>query len=508
MSQMQPGPINLGLGVDRFRAWRELALLGMIVMELSIIIPWFRSLTPETLEIKPAQAMLFLGLVMGFSLVVARLMNFFRLKLSVQRVIFLCYIILSSLFGLRFLLYETERIRFLDLIYRPVQAFTDWRIFIPPELIIALTIFFTTWRGIALAQKYIEPVSVRRDFLVGVMAMILFAFVNTSVTGETPGNFIYIFLAAGLLSMSSARIYSISQLRGGTKNPFDLRWFFGLSLAISFVILASTSITWMMAQQLAIVQGIGGLVMGFFALILLGISSPLIFFAQWLSDNSPGLSSSIARLLESLRLFREAIHGFSQRIFTPDHLSGIFSLFSILKPIVLWAFIGLALTFLLMGIRRWKLRERAILIEDGETTVLGIEFLNIIRDALNSAFQRVKVLSDKDGGRRSGRRWLAAARIRRIYWQLLNLAADLGIPKSKSQTPLEYLPELIALFPQFQEQLILITQAYLDVRYGELAESEEEIGEVERAWHVIELAGRLMEKRISQRRGNLPISSG
>jgi hypothetical protein len=84
----------------------------------------------------------------------------------------------------------------------------------------------------------------------------------------------------------------------------------------------------------------------------------------------------------------------------------------------------------------------------------------------------------------------------------MNLAADLGTPRSESQTPLEYLPVLISILPQYQDNLIRITEAYLKVRYGELAETEEEVRTIEDAWREIETAGHLIIKQRSQRRGN------
>lgn len=479
-----------------------MAVVGMMVMELSVIIPWFRSLTPDTLAIPPVQAMLILGIVMEASHIIARSMNYLFVKINLQRSIFLVYLFLAVLIGLRYLLYETERVGIFDLIYRPIQAFTDWRTFIPPELIIVLTVFLTTWRGISLAQKYIEPISVKKDFLIGVMALILFAFINTAVTGETPGGFMYLFLSAGLFSMASSRIYSISHLRGGTKNPFDLKWFFGLSLTVFSVITVSTLLVWLLSNRLAIIQGIGGLILGFFALILLVFSSPLFYLAQQLAEGSPGISDSIGRLLESLSSFREMISGFSQRILTTEQLSFLFSLISTIKPLLLWVLVGVVLIVLLSVIRRWKLREREISAEIDETMSLSVDFLGLIRNFLDASLQKIKDGLNSEARIRSERVQLVAARIRRIYTQLMNLAAELGAPRSKSQTPLEFLPILTSLFPQYQDYLLKITEAYLKVRYGELAETEEEIRTIEDAWREIETAGQLLLKHSSRKGEN------
>ena len=45
----------------RFKPWREVAILGVIVMELSWVVPWFRSLTPATRAVVPWRAFVVLG---------------------------------------------------------------------------------------------------------------------------------------------------------------------------------------------------------------------------------------------------------------------------------------------------------------------------------------------------------------------------------------------------------------------------------------------------------------
>ncbi len=476
-----------------------MALVGMMIMELSIIIPWFRSLTPETLAVSPSQAMLILGGVLACAHIIARSMDYLRLKINLQRGLFVVYMILSVLFGLRYLLYETERVGILELISRPLQAFTDWKTLIPPELIIVVTIFFTIWRGISLSQKYIEPASVKRNFLIGVMAMILYAFINTAVTGETPGVFMYIFLSSGLFAMASARIYSISYLRGSIKNPFELKWFLGLSLTIFSLIGLATFSVWLLSKRLAIIQGIGGVILGFFTLVLLGISSPLFFLAQRVVEYSPGLADSVGNLLESLRVFREVVYSLSQRILTSEQFAVFFSLISVIKPILLWIFVGALLIVVLAVIRRWRFIEREPSAVMSQSSSLQADILGLIRTLLDTSLQKIREGLGSDPRIRSGRMWLEAARIRRIYARLMNLAADLGTPRLKSQTPLEYLPVLISLLPEHRDNLTRITEAYLKVRYGELVETEEEVRSIEAAWHEVEAAGQSMIKHSSRR---------
>jgi hypothetical protein len=77
---------------------------------------------------------------------------------------------------------------------------------------------------------------------------------------------------------------------------------------------------------------------------------------------------------------------------------------------------------------------------------------------------------------------LAAARIRQIYSALIELAATFGAPRDPAQTPLEYLGVLKRGLSSAGNDLQIITEAYLKIRYGELPEHAEEVQAVENAW--------------------------
>jgi hypothetical protein len=92
----------------------------------------------------------------------------------------------------------------------------------------------------------------------------------------------------------------------------------------------------------------------------------------------------------------------------------------------------------------------------------------------------------------NARRWLAAARIRNVYAQLMDLCARLGHPRPPAVTPLEFVPFMDGLFPDSRSDLEAITNAYLKVRYGELPETREEVQAVLDSWARIRKMGRLL----------------
>jgi hypothetical protein len=93
-------------------------------------------------------------------------------------------------------------------------------------------------------------------------------------------------------------------------------------------------------------------------------------------------------------------------------------------------------------------------------------------------------------------RFQAAARIRQIYTDLLELCSELELPRPDSQTPLEFLDTIQKTLTSVQEPLNTITQAYLKVRYGELPETREEVLAVETAWEQVQRAGEIRKQSI------------
>lgn len=83
-----------------------------------------------------------------------------------------------------------------------------------------------------------------------------------------------------------------------------------------------------------------------------------------------------------------------------------------------------------------------------------------------------------------GRR--AAASIRRIYQQMCRAAASAGFPRPEAETPYEYLRTLRQVWPEGTADSLLITEAYVRVRYGELPETRADLDAIRAAWRRLE----------------------
>jgi hypothetical protein len=227
---------------------------------------------------------------------------------------------------------------------------------------------------------------------------------------------------------------------------------------------------------------IGSVFLGVFALIMVAILSPVIFIMQYIFSNASGVSNFAQGLTQSLVEIRSAFSEVAGRVFSFLDRAGVFGWIPKIKPILLWSIVFAAGFLILVGISRWLLKESQERVEERESLIANSGWLALLLQALQNRLQKVTDGLAGASRLRRRQRLLAAARIRRIYAELMELSEDLGKPRNPARTPLEFLPALNELFPTFEAELAKITQAYLQVRYGELPETRQEVEDVEKAW--------------------------
>ncbi len=75
--------------------------------------------------------------------------------------------------------------------------------------------------------------------------------------------------------------------------------------------------------------------------------------------------------------------------------------------------------------------------------------------------------------------------IRALYRSLLHWAAEQGLPRAPSHTPLEYLKLLCQRFPEKGGELAIVTNAYVEARYGRGPASSEGLDAAKTAWQKV-----------------------
>jgi hypothetical protein len=435
-----------------------------------------------------------------------RFMDYLRLKKSIRQICIVIFLLIGILVGIQTLLHPHEPMSLSVLISRPLHSFADLKSLIPVEFIVIITVIIGFWRGITIAQEHIGPSSVMDHFWVGIVMYVTFILLNTIVTGETPGDFFYVFLFAALIAMCAARLTVVGMVRGGKENEFNRSWFLGIILAALFVVSVSSLLGSMIGEHFT---GIGVVILGLFGsvLVLLWILiSPIISLSITILSYIFHNSDILEKLGENFKNLNEMLSGFGRRVFGMVETSGIGILISrwgpTVKTIILGTIIVLAILGLVswMAIKLWRDRERSKIGDEQKANIKGGNIfqllLGILRQSWSGAINTLENLTDF----KHRQRVRAAARIRQVYAELMELCESLGQPRAEAQTPLEYVPNLVTLFPEAPSEVEVITVAYLDVRYGQIPETQKEIEEVEAAWKKIHAEGRELLSKLKHER--------
>lgn len=478
----------------RFNPWREIAMFSAIMMELSFSVLWYRVLLSFWERITYVRAFAVFGGILFVSFILTRLMNHITLKTKIQRIVLFTLLVVSLLAGLNTLLYPSEGLGLGGIIVRLFNSFNNTNSYVPVEFVLMLIIIFVIWRGVSLARKRIDPGRFLSSFRIGIVFFFIYG-ISFGLTENTSLSILYLFLFFSLLGLSVARISALGRLRGGHSIYFDRRWLIGIALAVmvilSITIIAANLVS---GQELGIEINLFGWILFVLTLLI----SPFVWVSLY-------LISVIDRWIHFERIFRSLsdLFGRLQSVFEDflsilDSLKGaldfsfvmnFFEALKAIRPIILWIVILLVVFLFLRSLVRYFLNESTGMGEEYQSISDQEDLLGLLRAALRKRIRRMTSGLEQVFNLDSARKFLMAARIRRVYARLLDLSAKLGHPRPLSATPLEFLPSLEKIVPNSERELDVITQAYLRIRYGELPETHQEVEIVETAWNHVRSHG-------------------
>lgn len=462
--------------------WREMAVLAVLIMDLTWASAWlsFVRTSPGT----PSPYLL-LGVPLLASYALLRTLQAFRFQLHVQRTLAFALYCLSAAYAIRALVFP-ETASLPALWDATVESFITPQ-FLPPPLLVLICYAMIFTRGTSLAARWIGPGVVQGSFRAGSLAWAAALAVHRSgLLPLVPDLFLFLFC---MLSASYAvRAAGLSMVRGGKGQRFHHRWllplagFAGATAGFLLLIGSGLSLLAPLVARLATLTAILAV------LVFLLLSLPFLWLV-YLSANH------ILQNPAAIEVLREV----TQRVATAfQFLFGIFlellrmvASFAAKIPDLRWIR-WLVFAFLLVGpvvYFLWHVRQRRhstsrhVVVEDDiEKLPLDGRMPSGWRDGLGKGLAGLwSNLLNAFPGRDPG------VRIRQIYIELLTMAAALGEARGKSQTPLEFLPSARAAFGSVDEELTLITRAYLSVRYGQKPETNLPV--VEGAWQRVRRAG-------------------
>ncbi|OGO25102.1 MAG: hypothetical protein A2W33_06560 [Chloroflexi bacterium RBG_16_52_11] len=498
-SNLRNSPIRI------IRPWRELTIFAWMVMELCWISLGYLFFSQFKPTVTFWQTLLIFGVMLFGSYLITRLAVILIVRDVIRRGILAVMILIFLAFSLILLNDPGDAGTLMELLNRPVRTFQDMFNLIPSEFLLLLFVLFVCWRGISKVGKLVGPEDVMGGFRLGVILLLIYGVVSRQSHTSTSVE-MHLFLFAGLLALSSARISVISSLRGGQGIPFDRRWILGILMVILLVLWVSVFLMRAAGGQggeiiASIVRGIVYVLALLLSPLLFLVMRIFIFLGQWVDIGRffqilVNFANQLEALINEMIKNLEQIGNVQQWAF----LEKIFGFLEFLKPFFLWAAILLFIGALLLIVRGQNWNERSEAEAEYQALADQDSIINHLRDALRKAFDKMAEGLGQVMRLRNARQLFGAMRIRRIYAHLMDLSARLDHPRPESKTPLEFLPNLEGLFPASKSELEMITAAYLRVRYGALPEDDEEIEVIESAWKRVSTRGQEMLKEVKTRK--------
>jgi hypothetical protein len=325
----------------------------------------------------------------------------------------------------------------------------------------------TWWLGYTVPHKQVNYLTIAFRLQIGLLVMLVFS----QIVGSAPPVFLFFLLAP--LALFLAR-WASSFSRGATalSSPKPRH----LLLAGAGVIVPGTALILLFSPDVAraIVKWLGD------------ISNKL---SDWMMAQQAATPSGAFKFDFSCGM-RPAVEEMPPPTSMPlppsDGTAAV-------SPVIIWiiaSIIFLAIVALIVfALRRRKARRKAHPVEPVRFQIRMVS-LNVLRGLmslftwllrklwlwLKSLFQKWK--------QRSGPSEEALISIRALYRNLLRWAAKKGIARAPSQTPLEHLELMVQKFPQQQDGLKQVTEAYLLARYSQKPTSQEEFYRVKKVWQM------------------------
>ena len=470
----------VGKGEILVRWWARVTFLLLVVVELCWVVPWYRTVIQITYVASPVKASLVLGGVMLAAYLFAQALESLRLIRGLQFGILVFLFLISLLVSMRILLNS------------PIISAVSGMVRLDPgAVLVVFTVLWVWWRGLTLGRDTIKPIVAWRRFELGLLFFMARIFilvrmhaVNFRATSEL-GLFIF-FLFAGLLSVVFARISYVGVSHGFQKNPFDRRWFVTTLGVLFLTVSVSAVLGGLLSGQYSVLFALLADAVKFLvAVLIFVVSLPWLFLSYLFVPLYP----LIRRGLENPTPLPSDIYPINPGLNPPvNQVPQAGPLPASMVTIIFWSLILLIIISLLIRARRAGGRSRRLQNNSQESLLKPGEARHLLRKALRDT-------ADGLANRlRPARRILAAARIRRIYAQLLDLSAELDSPRAVGQTPLEFLPELGKLFTDLNSDLEVITDAYIKIRYGNYPENQDEVEAVESSWQRIATEGKRIKR--------------
>ena len=335
------------------------------------------------------------------------------------------------------------------------------------EHLAAIGVLFAFIRGLGFGQRPMTVWFTAFQFRLGIVIFFLLL-IFSAFSPFDPSLWLYAYFVFSLLALALARIDEMeSDVRLGP------RWALTLVASVALVVLLGLILLQFLtldsaAAALLLFAPVGALA----ALIVALVALPFISIASWLIDLLSPLFTGVGHFFQSLAGLVPSVAG-DRLNQAQDQIAQLRFLEPILKSLFVLAVV-LTTGYLVAHALNRRMKQ--------------IESEQYTRESLSESERNAERLDArkkiKPPRRHAGS--LAAESIRRIYAALVARAGEAGLPRAAAETPYEFLPRLERAWPGHAADLHSITDAYVDVHYGEREFPPAEVDRLRAAWKQLE----------------------
>jgi hypothetical protein len=348
----------------------------------------------------------------------------------------------------------------------------------PVGPVVILWVLFLWRRGYQLGGAYFTLVRSSFGMRLGILAFFWALLLASRSLRQDILSLVPFFFFFGLLGSALARADSLSLDRPNRGTAFGRGWIpslFGIALALTLG--GYVAAIWLSGMDLGSAAYAFGIfarvVLTLFFLILLPVLLVVEFVVNFFRAR---LAGRFSQLLPDLASGGKATTG-SQ----PGWLVKLLQIMSDALLVVLVVFVVLIVVAVIWFLFFARAKRDAHGDEERESLGTG-EVVSSLRQTLRDQWQRLAEMLGIVRRFGLGRDLFTALTVRRIYAQMEKLAGARGYARALSETPYEYRRELGQAFPDQTDDVRLITDAYVAVRYGEVPEGDQELEAVRAAW--------------------------
>ncbi len=479
---------------------REALWVALAAAEVCWVAPIFLALIRAT---NPHPALyLWLGmlvLILGYFYVYRALVAA-HLSLRLQQGLLVATILLSIALVLRFHVYAGAGLQGSDWFLLPLRQLAQGEAVMPGGLVTTIGLVYLWARAIHLANRSLSADSIGFSFRSGVVILVASAFFIRVFVRLDVSAFVVAYFFFALVAVALARIEEVSLQPNSSPVPFSGFWIGTTVLAVVILALFGlVAVAFLYGGGLRLTLTLLSPILFVFQILIAGLGALLMMLLDWI------LSQFSVDLMDFGQLVRELLDRLTQLVAWPPPSSEpaetgnqrlILGILQVVISVAIPA-VMIALVVLLTWRRLRKGRSEQQGEEARESLLSARAVALNLQAMLQSGLDRLGELAGLVSRFGAGSRFLAAVSIRRIYANLVRLATEAGYPRTQAETPYEYLPTVCRALPGSEEDVLVITEAYVNARYGLVPDTTEELQRIWDCWERV-------REREARNRGRRP----